>query len=122
MAITLLNSFAAVQQFITQILSQNREQGGVHVSPHKAFWNTMTYDEFVSGNVPSVSDPNSGSPLPILVKGHSAQSNLILALRGIGQLFGSDGAIGQMPADGPPYFTPDQIDSIAAWIDAGCPR
>jgi hypothetical protein len=29
---------------------------------------------------------------------------------------------GQMPANGPPFFTDTQIQEIAAWIDAGCPQ
>jgi len=122
MTITPLNSFAAVQQFISQILSQNGEQGGVPVSPHKAFWKTMTYDQFVNGNVPGVSDPETAKPVPVLIKGNSAQSNLILALRGLGSMFGPNGDYGQMPANGPPYFSDDQIGSIAAWIDNGCPE
>jgi hypothetical protein len=122
MAITPLNSFADVQQFITQVLTQNDEQGAVGFSPHKAFWIQLTFDQFVNGNVPHVNDPDTGQPLPILVKGNSAQSNLILALAGTGPLFGPNGSIGQMPANGPPFFTADQIASIAAWIDAGCPQ
>ncbi len=122
MAITPLNSFAEVQQFITQILTQNGEQGGVGTSPHKAFWNTLSYDEFVNGNVPGVTDPNTGKPMPILVKGDSSRSNLIFSLLGLGPIFGSNGAIGQMPANGPPFFTCDQVLSIAAWIDNGCPK
>jgi len=121
MAITPLHSFAAVQSFISQLLSQNKEQGGVGFSPHKAFWKTLTYDQFVNGNVPGVSDPNTGKPIPILVKGNSAQSNLILALQGIGPIFGP-AQFGQMPANGPPFFSADEIASIAAWIDSGCPQ
>jgi hypothetical protein len=122
MDITPLNSFLAVQQFIDQILSQNEEQGGLRFAPHKAFWTALSYDQFVNGDVPGVSDPNTGDPIPILLKGNSAQSNLILALQGSGPLFGSGGSINQMPANGPPFFTSDQINSIAAWIDQGCPE
>jgi hypothetical protein len=121
MAITQLNSFAALQQFIEQVLVQNNEKGGVGFSPHKAFWMDLTYDQFVNGNVPSVTEPETGKPIPILVKGNSEQSNLILALQGSGPLF-SPNEFGQMPANGPPFFSPDQIASIAAWIDAGCPQ
>jgi len=32
------------------------------------------------------------------------------------------GAFGQMPANGPPMFTPGQIKAIADWVDAGCPK
>jgi len=121
MAISPLNSFQAVQQFIDQILTQNGEQGGVPVSPHAAFWLTMTYDQFVNGNVPGVTD-DAGNPMKILVKGDSANSNLILSLQGTSGIFGPNGSIGQMPANGPPFFTTDQIASIAAWINKGCPK
>jgi hypothetical protein len=60
--------------------------------------------------------------MPVIVKGNSANSNLIIALQGIGTVFGPDSVIGQMPANGPPFFTVDQIASIAAWIDNGCPQ
>lgn len=121
MAITALNSFADVQSFITQVLVQNGQQGGLGFAPHKAFWNTLTYDQFVNGNVPNVPDPDTGNPIPILVQGNSAQSNLILALKGDGPLF-ADAAFGRMPANGPPFFSDDDIASIAAWIDNGCPQ
>jgi hypothetical protein len=122
MAITPLNSFADVQNFITQVLTDNNEQGAIGFSPHRAFWANLTYDQFVNGNVPRVTDPSTGNPLPILVIGNSAQSNIILALSGTGPIFGPDGGIGQMPSNGPPFFTTDQVASIAAWIDAGCPQ
>lgn len=121
MAVSQLNSFADVQQFIDQVLIDNNEKHGVGFSPHKAFWLNLGYDDFVNGNVPGVKDPTTGQPIPILVKGNSAQSNLILALQGSGPLF-SPGAFRQMPANGPPFFTADQIASVAAWIDAGCPQ
>jgi hypothetical protein len=121
MTVTQLDSFAAVQQFIDQVLTENNERGGVGFSPHKAFWRSLTYDQLVNGNVPGVTEPKTGQPIPILVKGDSAQSNLILALQGSGPLFSPD-EFGQMPANGPPFFSADQIASIAAWIDAGCPQ
>lgn len=122
-AVTPLNSFAEVQNFITQVLTQNGEASGVATSPHGSFWTTLSYQDFVTGNVPHVTDPNSGQPIPILVKGDSAHSNLILSLQGKGPLFDPVvGSIGQMPANGPPMFTDQQIASIAAWIDAGCPE
>ncbi|HEY2105019.1 MAG TPA: cytochrome c [Candidatus Binataceae bacterium] len=121
MAITALNSFADVQSFITQVLVQSSQQGGLGFAPHKAFWNTLTFDQFVNGNVPNVPDTDTGNPIPILVKGNSAQSNLILALKGDGPLF-ADTGFGRMPANGPPFFSDDDIASIAAWIDNGCPQ
>jgi hypothetical protein len=122
MAITPLNHFPEVQKFIADILTANGESAA-H-APHKNFWATLTYDQFVNGNVPGVADPNTGQPMKILVSGNSAASNLILSLQGAaGTPFDPNtGAFGQMPADGPPMFTPDQIQSIANWIDQGCPQ
>ena len=34
----------------------------------------------------------------------------------------NSGAFGQMPANGPPFFSASQIKAIAGWIDAGCPE
>lgn len=120
MALTPLNSFSDVQQFITKVLTDNGDIGSVPGAPHKAFWSSLTYDQFVNGNVPGVTDPASGQVIPILVKGNSANSNLILSLQGKGPLFDpNNGSIGQMPFQGTP-FTNDQINSIAGWIDAGC--
>jgi hypothetical protein len=123
MAITTLNSYVDVQKFITGILKANGEDASG--SPHKNFWTTLSYTQFVTGTVPGVNDPNTGKPtIPILIKGNSEQSNIILALQGAaGTPFDPNtGAFGQMPADGPPMFTPDQIQSIADWIDRGCPQ
>lgn len=121
MAITPLNSFADVQQFLTQVVADNHEVLLLQNSPHKAFWNTLTFDEFVNGNIPHVHNPDTGDPIPILVKGKSDQSNIIMALSGTGPIFGPDGPVGQMPPGGT-KFTADQITSIANWIDAGCPE
>lgn len=113
-----LKSFAEVQNLITQVLTQNGEMGGVGNSPHRAFWSDLTYTQFTTGNVPGV---NPG--VPILVVGNSASSNIIQALQGVGPLFNNNtGTYGQMPANGPPYFTAAQIADIAGWIDAGCPQ
>jgi hypothetical protein len=120
MAVTLLSSFLDVQNFINGILAQNHNTGMPAGSPHKAFWSTMTYDEFVNGNVPNTSDDN-GNPIPILVKGNSAASNIISALSGTGPLFGPVD-VGIMPPNPGVAFTPDQVKSIANWIDANCPN
>ena len=122
MAITRLDHYADVQQFIVSILNANGQQSSG--APHKDFWATLGYDAFVSGPVPRVKDPDTGLPMPILVKGKSANSNLILALQGAkGTAFDPNtGAFGQMPANGPPFFTDDQINSIADWIDRNCPQ
>jgi hypothetical protein len=120
MAITPINSFAALQQFMNQIIAQNNEGAELAASPHKGFWNTLTYAQFTTGNIPNVADPD-GNLMPILVKGHSAQSNFIMALSGTGPIFGPTGPYDQMPPTGT-KFTADQIQSIANWIDAGCPN
>jgi hypothetical protein len=113
-----LTNFAAVQKLINDVLTQNGESAGVHDAPHGAFWSTLTYSEFTTGNVPNVNPP-----VPILEIGNSAQSNIILALQGEGPLFDPNtGTYGEMPANGPPYFTADQVAQIAGWIDAGCPQ
>jgi hypothetical protein len=114
MAGSTLNSFAAVQAFLTQVITQNGND--ISGAPHKAFWNT-TYSQFITGNIPNVSPP-----VRILIPGNSAQSNIIMALRGQGPLFGPSGTYGEMPADGPPFFATAQVDEIAGWIDAGCPE
>jgi hypothetical protein len=118
-----LKSYAEVKTFINKVLTANGEAGGVPASPHLAFWSTLSYDDFVNGNVPHVADPSTGNPIQILVKGKSSQSNLILSLQGKGPLFDpNNGSIGQMPGNGPPMFTAEQIKEIADWIDVGCPQ
>jgi len=86
-------------------------------APHKAFWNTLSYQAFTTGNVPGISQA-----VRILVPGDGDNSNIILALEGQGPLFGPSGQYGQMPADGPPYFDQTWIDPIKAWIKANCPQ
>jgi hypothetical protein len=117
---TVINTYAQLGQYIDSILATNKE---LPVNKaHKQFWDTLSYDDFVNGNCPNVVDPNS-QPIKILVVGNSKASNLILALSGAaGTIFDPNGAIGQMPANGPPFFTVDQIAPIAAWIDAKCPK
>jgi hypothetical protein len=34
----------------------------------------------------------------------------------------ADAGFGRMPANGPPFFSDDDIATIAAWIDNGCPQ
>jgi hypothetical protein len=112
-----LKTFADVQQLISQVLTQNGEIGGVSAAPHGSFWTNLSYQEFTTGDVPGVSPAT-----PILVVSDSKNSNIIQALQGVGPLFGPNGAIGQMPGNGPPFFTDDQIKEIADWIDLGCPQ
>jgi hypothetical protein len=122
MPVTPLKTYADVQKFIASVLTANGESAAN--APHGTFWSSLSYTQFVTGNVPGVTNPDTGLPMPILVKGSSAQSNIILALQGAaGTPFDPNtGSFGQMPADGPPMFTADQIQSLANWIDAGCPQ
>jgi hypothetical protein len=116
--------------YINDILRANTEIGDVPNAPHKDFWDTMTYTDFTTGNVPHVNSqppPAPPGPYPILVVGDGANSNFVLALQGRGPLFNNaDGAFGQMPADAnppsKPYFTHDQIQPIIDWIDRKCPN
>ena len=127
-----LNSYVEVQRFINGILTRNissqtnqPEINDVPASPHGAFWN-LPYDQFVNGNVPGVKDPVTKQPMKILIKGNSAKSNIVLALSGMpGTVFDPDpnnGDFGQMPPNGPPMFSPQEIKQIADWIDSGCPQ
>jgi hypothetical protein len=112
-----LLSFGAVQAFLTKVMDDNHEMGTMARAPHRDFWNSLTYEEFTEGLMPHLK-----IPLPILVKGNSAASNLILSLRGEGPLFDpKTGKIGPMPLHGT-RFTEVQIRELANWIDAGCPK
>jgi hypothetical protein len=106
---------------LTQTLTANissktgntEESDSENAAPHGAFWNTLPYNDFVTGDLPNIG-------VPILVKSNSGASNLILALRGQAPFDGSE--FERMPMDGPPFLTDEQIAPIAAWIDAGCPE
>jgi hypothetical protein len=120
-----LNSYEDVKNHLNNILTANGQLNDTKHAPHHDWWNNMTYEQFTTGNVPGVSDPDTGQPMPILVVGNSSKSNIILALQGAPNtpFDPNSGSIGQMPADGPPFFDPaTQIQPLADWIDAGCPN
>lgn len=119
-----LNNFKEVQAFITSVMEENKVEGTPPPkSPHKAFWSTMSYQDFTTGYVPGVKDPVTGNPISIITVGDAASSNLILALRGQGPLFDPNkGAFGRMPANTQKPFSDEQINEIAGWIDKGCPE
>jgi len=115
-----------LRAYITNILKQNKLADGVASAPHLNFWDTLSYREFTTGNVPGV-DSGPKPPYKILVVGDGANSNIVMALQGKGPLFDKDtGAIGRMPANANPpempFFTDAQIQPIIDWINKGCPN
>ena len=111
-----INSYSDVQTQLSALTTANNLTPGL--APHMVFWQDLSYDDFVNGNVPNLGNT------PILVKGDSASSNIIKVLKG-----GSYNNTGfpDMPAPDPPYNseTPSQTDvtnALASWIDAGCPE
>jgi hypothetical protein len=116
----LLNSYAEVTAFITKILTDNGQYDDAKNSRHMDFWST-SYQDLTQGNVPNIRDAD-GNPIRILIPGNSKDSTIIHALKGTGLFDPRTGLFGRMPDDGPPYFTDDQIQQIADWIDANCPN
>lgn len=110
-----LNNYADVQAALNSFVKQAGVTPGQ--APHGAFWNSLTYTQFTTGNVPGV----PAGPWKILVVGDSTSSNLIQILSGVGAAYND---FGQMPQPSPPY-DPEQatlITELSAWIDAGCPN
>lgn len=98
----------------------DRSVGGpdADVSSHGPFWRGVTRDRFIEMKV-------GGRKL--VAPGDGANSNLVKSLRGVAP-FGSDlepapdgASIMRMPAYLDPISDQD-IDRVAAWIDAGCPE
>jgi hypothetical protein len=117
-----LTSYAEVQQFITNALKANGSYGLTADAKclHHNFWETMSYNDFTTGNIPGGITDNNGNPIRILIPGNSAGSALTQALLGTGIADPNTGAVNQMP-DATTKFTAQQINEIAAWIDANCP-
>jgi len=107
-----LKNYQDVQNLLNSFVSANSLTPAL--APHGVFWNTLSYDQFVTGNVPNLG-------VPVLVKGNSADSNIIQVLKGTSSEFPP------MPQPNPPYNdkSPSQndvISQLSAWIDAGCPN
>jgi hypothetical protein len=117
-----LNSYADVKKLLNDWVDQAPGLAGrITGAPHRRFWNDLRYQDFVNGDVPNVRNPDDNKPIKILVKGASAASNLILALRGQGPLFDpTNGTIGDMPPAGP-AMPAALIAELADWIDRNCP-
>jgi len=128
-AATTLDHWPQIQAFLISTFTAdvgsgtNAEADAAQNAPHAAFWQSMTYSQFVTGNVPGVTDPNTGAALPILIVGNSQKSNIVMALQGTpGSIFDpTTGGIGQMPQGFTP-ITAAGIQRLANWIDAGCPQ
>lgn len=119
---TTLKNYADVQTLLNSFVAS----AGVtpSLAPHHVFWQALSYEQFITGNVPGVS-----GNYKILVVGNSAQSNIIMALSGTpnSPFDPNKGTIGQMPYPNAPYNSAnpsqnDVITALAAWIDAGCPN
>jgi len=101
-----MNRFERVAQILDEAI------GGPNASipGHGPFWRGVTRDQFVADVV---------SSRPLLVVGQGAESNLVMALKGIGDFDG--GLFRRMPAGRPPVPA-DKIAFIEQWIDDGCPE
>jgi len=111
-----LNDFADVQAFFNDFIAAN----GCNIAgaQHGAFWQQVpgdvnaSRDKFINGNVPHVSLPGIGS-VKILIKGNSADSMIIKALRGDPPF---DRGL-RMPKSCA-FYSPAQIQELADWIDS----
>lgn len=108
-----IQSYAEFQSYMNKMISLY--ETSIASAPHKAFWNTYNYEQFITGNVPNISPP-----VKILEVGNGAASNIVQALQGAGPLFGPNGNYGQMPADGTGPWTAAQIQPVIDWINDGC--
>lgn len=105
-----LKNYADLQDLLNSFVNANGLTPAL--APHGVFWETMSYDEFVTGSVLGQQ---------ILVKGNSKKSFIVQILTA------PTNGFDQMPQPSPPYNSnspkqSDVISSIAAWIDAGCPN
>jgi len=111
--VPVLKSYADVQALLDNFV----QNAGVNQSaaPLGVFWHNLTYQQFITGNVPNVQPA-----FKILVVGNSQQSTIIQILKGIGD---AANQFGQMPQPNPPYPGQDDvITALAQWIDAKCPN
>jgi hypothetical protein len=126
-----LNSFEDVQKMLDAFVASKPGTVNMSASPHATFWKDLDYVKFTTGDVPGVVGPGRpGKTLPILKKGDSKNSNIILALQGAaGTIFdpshdgGDATGIGPMPPFfGGPSMSAADIADLASWIDRGCPE
>ena len=90
-----LNSYADVQKYLNNLVAVLGSSIGR--APHGAFWNSLSYEQFTSGNVPGGAGvnrrpgdpPNPVGTWKILVVGKPQDSNIIKALQGVAELLKS---------------------------------
>ncbi len=112
--------YAQVQQIVRKLGKQARS------APHESFWE-FPYKDFVGFSFPE--DFGEEGMIQAVVPWSSKDSNLIRALRdgkGIVVRYPNGTTkvrndIGRMPKGGP-FLSDADIQTIAAWIDAGCPE
>jgi hypothetical protein len=93
-----INSYSELQAYMTNWLKDNNQYPVG--PPHRSFWETMSYADFTTGNVPGINPPAK-----VLIVGDGLGSNFVQALMGVGPLFDPNtGKYGQMPASGPPFM------------------
>ena len=95
-------------------------------APHGAFWKDLPYEEFVTASFPDFEDPTSS--YRYVQPWNSKESNLYRAMKdGRGCLLKkADGTLvrkdlDRMPKGRKPMAAED-LEKLAAWIDAGCPK
>ncbi len=111
MSTSTLNNYADVQNALNEFCKS------VNVNPksapHGDFWNTLSYEEFTTGDVPNFNN------VKILVVGDAKSSNIIQILEGVGQMAG---IYGPMPPGVPQDEKTDIISELSTWIDNNCPN
>lgn len=101
-----IESYADVQKMFDDYVKLNGIQ--IQSSPHHAFWSTLTYEQFTTGNVPNVG-------IRIVIPGKPEDSAIVQILEGTFQ------GIPEMPAGGP-YFPEEQVKEFAQWVKNKCPK
>jgi hypothetical protein len=110
-----LNSYADVQNLLNNYV----QSAGVTPAsaPHGTFWETLSYQDFITQQVPNLPDVRICTP------GTVGTSGIINALSGTGQFMPQGNEYPQMPFGNPPYpGQQDVIDSLSDWISRNCPN
>lgn len=106
-----LNNYADVQRALNDFC--NHVGVDPTAAPHGDFWNTMSYNDFVTGDIPRFKG------VKVLVVGDAANSNIIQILKGIGEQADNYGA---MPPGVPENQKADIIATLSDWIVRKCPN